>query len=1078
MPISKNFYRRHPMIDEVGDITKTILLASDYQSGNKTVKRFSYLPLADEQTFPLTEENRHMYEILPPNTPIKLYFDLEMERHDGTTFTRPEMEHCCEEFIFFVASEIQKQFGITLLMSENDIVIESSCRVNKLSFHVIINRKLYFASVADAQMFIQYLKHRFDHPQNDYEKETFDLLSYSTPKGEKRFIFDVVPYSSYQLFRFLGQSKLGGEHVLVNHTPYWSGIDTLVRLYSDPGDRRLIDRTVLEELLKAHDKTQSIVQKIAKKRESGKGLGEFSNPGILNTIGETLVERNKITKTALAEMPAWKRCLSLIPNTLQDRVIYRNVAMAVRGAGGEIGDFLEWAKLSTKYTGGEWVRANWYKLNTQSAGQVCFATPHLRSLAAACNPEYFRTSDETIGRYFELNLEGLNVIREKSQFVSQEGTPDGENIHDPAKHLILHAYLGRGKTTAIKRLLKSHTSYLFLSSRQTFATFVASEFEDSVCYLDCESTDYDHSKFIISVESLHKIQRREYDVVCLDESESLFAQFSSPTMAGNQIQTWDILSEIIGGAKKVVYADAFLTSRTIDIVKHFAGAGGDRITLIQNATSPVERTAVEILPDVFCKTLMTKLKDEKKIYACYSSASKLVANVNQLKGAAMENEVLAGKMAKALIYHSGVDDRVFHSLKTINESWGDASVVITSPSNTVGCSYSPDEPADFHEIMVNAYPTCTVRDSFQTFARVRHLKDNKMTYCLPDAKSLNFSKLRYSLQFYLFDEYESFCLDKKDTMRGIIAKLIELRKRVDETDKCADLYTIMKTHETRDDTPEVLKRLYYFNLYEETVSCVHYERMFRCFLQKCGYVSEAGAVLPKAKDLEDEDKDKSLIALVNEEERYENLPVLDNDYKRDACALAVKGKRATSIQKLQMRKYWFDRIVTAELDADDRSFLFHEVFSSTHGEKAIRNLRLLHDDALTKVLGRDYEGASIELNDMNAAQLSVIKDLNERLGINPMTEKQTVTNEQLVALIPYLEENTKAIYTTFKLRNRLKPGVAMTSKTVGFIVKAVYSAWCGLGFAPVNRVGHRATSYTTVQQSLKRFESPLFKEVV
>ena len=89
--------------------------------------------------------------------------------------------------------------------------------------------------------------------------------------------------------------------------------------------------------------------------------------------------------------------------------------------------------------------------------------------------------------------------------------------------------------------------------------------------------------------------------------------------------------------------------------------------------------------------------------------------------------VLGGNAAlsNALVYHAKVSDSVFDSLDNINTSWKAASMVITSPTNTIGCSYSPEGEPDFNAVYVNATPTCCVRDTFQTQMRVRHLKKTK-----------------------------------------------------------------------------------------------------------------------------------------------------------------------------------------------------------------------------------------------------------------------------------------------------------------------------------------------------------------
>lgn len=1064
MTTPKIFYKKNKMMDAINHQVKDkILLSADYRE-NSQDKNFRYLLLKNTVfNHVYLNDNRHMYEILPPTEKVKLYFDLEME-YEG--FERTQMEHCCEEFIFFVATEIKKLFGITLLMSDNDLVIEDSCRQNKLSYHIIINNKLYFDSVPEMKLFISYLKNRFDHPETDEEEKLVKLLTYHTNKGEKRYIFDTIPYSKFQNFRFLGQSKLGKEHVLKNWTPYWEGIDTFVRLYYGEGDRKLISKEMLDNLKQYGDEKIKKSKTLKKKKDINCTEESIEN---FNKIGLTLFSKFKMLEKDLYKLSTWKRALYLIPNTHQNWDIYRNVAMAVRGANGKLEDFVQWAKLSPKYVPNDAIEKDFENFNTQKSGEHCYGLTYLRNLAKQCYPEYFRGAKESLNRYFELDTTNLKVIKEKSQFVSMEGTPDANNILDEAKTIILHAYLGRGKTTAIKRLLKNYTSYLFLSPRQTFAKFISAEFEGTVCYMDCNGV-YKHNKFVISVESLYKLEKRDYDVICLDESESIFAQFSSSTMRGQQLDTWKIIEELINNAKKVIYADAFITNRTLDIARHF---GGD-ITLIQNETPAIKRVVEEIPADEFASQLLKSIKSGNKNYVCYSSVNKLIDNVSRLQGAGLENEEVKNVMDNALIYHAKVGDEVFDSLSTIGDSWRDASMVITSPTNTIGCSYSPNDAPDFDEVWVNAFPTCVVRDTFQTQMRVRHLKSNKMVLCLPSPSSLNFCKMRHQLRYDVFDAYEENTKNKEMVTKQMISQLISLRQSADKNDDCFELIELAETCDNHTKTPEVLKRLYFANFYEETVSAVHYEDMFRCFLSKCGYSAD-GLSTKKS----DDDKDSSMVQVYNEEQMYENIPNFINTAQREVVEKCIKSKKATAGQKLQMMKYWFDKTVSAELNLEQKTFLFHEVYSTRHGKEYIDNLKLLHNnvDKVSQTMNKDniLGGCGFELNEMTGIKLAIVKEFNKQLGIkNAGIGGDTITREQLMSLAPYIEANKLNINTAFKFRDRSKNG-DMNLKQTKNIVQKVYENWCGLTFK-VEKNTHTDgfKSCHTKQLGLKDFDGEMF----
>ena len=561
--------------------------------------------------------------------------------------------------------------------------------------------------------------------------------------------------------------------------------------------------------------------------------------------------------------------------------------------------------------------------------------------------------------------------------------------------------------------------------------------------------NYTHEKFVISVESLHKLEKRDYDVICFDESESIFAQFSSSTMRGQQLDTWKILEELVNSAKKVVYADAFITNRTLDIARHF----GEDVTLIQNETPAVQRIVEEIPCGSFASNLLESIKKGKKNYVCYSSVNKLIDNVSRLQGAGLENEMVKNVMDNALIYHAKVGDEVFDSLSTIGESWNESSMVITSPTNTIGCSYSPDSLPDFR-------------------------RNNKMVLCLPSKSSLNFCKMRYQLQYDVFDAYEENTKNKEMVIKQMISQLISLRKSVEKNDECLDLTTLLETYNNHIKTPEVLKKLYFFNLFEETVSAVHYEDMFRCFLKKCGY-SENG-VYTNFKT--DDNNDKSMIQTFNEDEMYENIPKFQNYEQHEMVEKCIKNKKATARQKLQMEKYWFDKTVNSEtLEPEDRKFLFHEIYNTMHGKTYINNLRLLHNSK-HKVVQNLYNdnylaGSGFELNEMTGVKLAIVQELNKKLNIeNAGISGDIITREQILEIIPYINENKKIINTAFKLRDQSKNNKIMSIKQTKCIVQRVYENWCGLKIKVLEKTRKGVTaSYMTEQSGLQKFEKMMFK---
>ena len=412
--------------------TSQYLFFSQDLTENKGCKTY-YRTTPDKQAdlVKLLENNFNLYETLPLNVPVKPYFDLEIERDD---FSREEMDICFDDFFEFLLKEIDDVFGVKL--EKDDCIILDSCRERKLSFHIIINNHICFENVKYAHTkFIEYLTERLENPKDD-EKQKFERLQWV--KNKPKTIIDINPYSTNQQFRLINQSKKGTPHTLKNTNAKWKIEDTFIRLFAGVGDRRILtaDEMSRLEVVCKDKKTNKTVKK---------KMGTVKDVGYVTT-GLTIYERNKMTLNDWNKLPPYKKYLAHIPNDDQDRGIYLNIAMAVASAGGYFEDFEEWAKLSLKRgkkgTGIKKKEFDRFRRDKEQTGEIHnYSLPYLRRLAKTANPDIFRTVKEALALYCNLDKSNIKVIQENCAFVSQ----DNDNILDPAKLLILYAYMGRGE---------------------------------------------------------------------------------------------------------------------------------------------------------------------------------------------------------------------------------------------------------------------------------------------------------------------------------------------------------------------------------------------------------------------------------------------------------------------------------------------------------------------------------------------------------------------------------------------------------------------------------------------------------
>ena len=140
--------------------------------------------------------------------------------------------------------------------------------------------------------------------------------------------------------------------------------------------------------------------------------------------------------------------------------------------------------------------------------------------------------------------------------------------------LIVHAPMKMGKTKKLKEYLRAHYAdtdiIRFVSFRQTFSNSIKSSFPEFQLYTDVNGEIHD-KRVIIQVESLWRLSCIEPPMLLiLDECESIFEQFDSG-LGGQLGCNFAILQYMMRYSRRVVLMDAFITERTLNIVRKMRG---------------------------------------------------------------------------------------------------------------------------------------------------------------------------------------------------------------------------------------------------------------------------------------------------------------------------------------------------------------------------------------------------------------------------------------------------------------------------------------------------------------------------
>ena len=354
-------------------------------------------------------------------------------------------------------------------------------------------------------------------------------------------------------------------------------------------------------------------------------------------------------------------------------------------------------------------------------------------------------------------------------------------------------------------------------------------------------------------------------------------------------------------------------------------------------------------------------------------------------------------------------------------------MVVTSPVTTIGCSFSPEGAPSFDDVYVSAAPTCCVRDTFQSQMRVRHSRKNRMIYCFPPPKKLQFVKTNADLQYNLFEAFEDANKRKTTLVSRLLAKL-----KLNCVDgKLAHLNPIF---DDRLATPPGLLRLYFANAKESSMSAANYVELFRAYLKRCGYV-ESGVELPKF---------EGACASHAEHLQYFAIPEIATSDHLNKLELHIKTKSATALQKMMVRRHFFDKKISDAVRGVARLRLF-ELHAQPHHARQLDNLRHLLEGTTALAFGEDMNSGT--RTEMNGPRVHYVSTLNELLRVrraDVVRGGTIVTCGTLGGAINYLNQNEKSLRLAFCLRPRCGDERYLNFKTALWLVRAIYKHFGGI----------------------------------
>ena len=229
------------------------------------------------------------------------------------------------------------------------------------------------------------------------------------------------------------------------------------------------------------------------------------------------------------------------------------------------------------------------------------------------------------------------------------------------KTFCIKSPMATGKTFTIKHILKNYQfkKILWITHRQSLTKSLYGAFQkfDFVNYMDTAGELFDYDKVIVQLDSLMRISRfdhfdgsttfKKYDLVIIDEIESLLNHLSSPFLSKHDCSARELftnLTNIINYSPKLLLLDADVADRTKLFIKNFPDS-----TFIVNDFKPqVKNFTITNCEDHFNFSLFADIDNKKNVCVISMSSNALEKIVIELKKRRVEYVLHTSKTSDEL----------------------------------------------------------------------------------------------------------------------------------------------------------------------------------------------------------------------------------------------------------------------------------------------------------------------------------------------------------------------------------------------------------------------------------------------
>lgn len=366
-----------------------------------------------------------------------------------------------------------------------------------------------------------------------------------------------------------------------------------------------------------------------------------------------------------------------------------------------------------------------------------------------------------------------------------------EWLEDDYKLLCVKSPMGTGKTYMMGNIIEKNSEkfkrILWITHRITLTKQIYGSFKKYgfTTYLDKEGNLGECDRIIVQLDSLERlftidvtdegceISIPKYDLVVIDETESLLNHFNSPYLDKKKDGGRSLFNEMmtcIKYAPKVIFMDADMGERTHCLISSMQEKKTQRIV---NNYRPDKRT-FNITSNLtrWMGAMRRDIKDRKKLCIVSMGTEVLMRIEEMIRGI---------KGIRYVKHTSQTDDKLKKKIENVNEYWTNFQVVMYSPTIESGVDFSVKHFDKMYCFLLSGSRTTSQRGFMQMTGRIRNLKCNTIE-CY-----LNENNIQMNQPIYTFNDTLSY-LKHYEKLNGISI----IKTTIDEVIEKDDKIVLMK----------------------------------------------------------------------------------------------------------------------------------------------------------------------------------------------------------------------------------------------------------------------------------------------